>query len=198
MRGHSVLARVSSVMIVGAAMSVLSAPVSAAPILLTSDGGAYQVLFYEPIGQVFTAEDPFVEAGLSFQVMNPLNANSDAIEYSLYDGSGVGGALLASTSFNLVNGFSGFHLEDFSSVALTVGSQYTLVASILGTSPYWGVNSSNTAYAGGNGILQGLGTGQKFALSVVPVAVPEPMSTLLFGLGGVAVIARRRFTSGRE
>jgi hypothetical protein len=183
---------------VGVATVAFTADVSAAPILLTSDGGGYQVNSFEPIGQTFTAEDPQVHAGLSFAVINSQFPNDDAVEYSLFEGNGVGGALVASTSFNLVDGFAGFHLADFSSVALTVGNPYTLVASIQGDSPYWAVNSSNTPYAGGNGVTGGQPTGQKFALNVVPVAVPEPLSLALLGVGGVAVLARRRLASPRK
>jgi hypothetical protein len=46
-------------------------------------------------------------------------------------------------------------------------------------------------------VLQGQVVGQKMALNVVPTAVPEPMSVLLFGLGGAAVFARRRFARPR-
>ncbi len=198
MRSHSVGDYVLIVLIVGVATVAFTTLVVAAPILLTSDDGQYQVNFSEPIGQSFTAEDPSVQAGLSFAVINPGDTNDDAVEYSLFEGNGVGGAMIASTSFNLVDGFAGFHLADFSSVALTVGNQYTLVASILGDSRYWAVNTSATLYAGGNGIIGGLATGQLFALNVVPVAVPEPLSLALLCVGGVAVVASRRLARPRK
>jgi hypothetical protein len=198
MRVPSVLVRVLSVLIVGAAMAAHAAPASAGAILLASNGAGYQVNFYEPIGQSFTAEDAFVHAALSFEVINSGFANDDEVEYSLYEGEGVGGALVASSSFNLADGFSGFHLVDFSSVVLTVGNQYTLVASILGDSPYWAINTTSDAYVGGNGVLSGALTGETFALNVVPVAVPEPISLVLIGLGGVSVLARRRFARAHK
>ena len=175
--------------------AITSAPAVAGPILLNPGGGSNQVQFAEPVGQTFTAEDPLVSAGLYFLVMNPQFPNSDAIEYQLHQGSGTGGALLASTTFNLASGFDGFHMVDFSSVALTPGNVYTLTASIVGTSPYWGVAKSIDVYAGGVAVFFGVPEpGGEMALSVVPQA-PEPASLFLIasaGLGLLIETKRRR------
>ena len=73
-----------------------------------------------------------------------------------------------------------FEAINLSATALVLGNMYTLVASIVGTSPHWGVKTSSSSYAGGEAILQGTpDSSLDLALRVTPVdaaAVPEPGS----------------------
>lgn len=164
----------------------------ALPILYSPGSGLHQVEVFEPIGQTFVAEDAFIEAGLYFAAINPGFANTDDIKYELFEGAGVGGTLLDSAIFSLATGYVGFYLEDFSSIALNIGDTYSLVASVVGTSPHWGVGQTSDPGAP-NGILNGSISTAKFALSVNPVSVPEPAMLSLIGLGLLGFgFARRR------
>jgi hypothetical protein len=161
----------------------LPAAANAGTILLTQGGGQSQVDYHEPVGQSFTAEDSLVFAGLYFSAINPSHANDDPVAYSLYEGGDTSGNLLASFSFSLLTGFEGFHMMDFSSVSLVVGNVYSLTASILGDSPHWGIQNTNTNYAGGTAIRHGNADAGDFALWVQPATVPEPTALALLGLG---------------
>ena len=109
----------------------------------------------------------------------------------MFQGDGTAGALLATANFTLSDGFSGFYLVDFSSVALTAGSQYTLAASIVGDSPHWGIATSSMPHPGGGPTIQ-IVLSEEFALRVNPLSVPEPVSSALVSLGAFAVLARCR------
>jgi len=172
---------------------------TAGPIVLNPGWGTGQVQFFEPIGQSFTAEDPSVTAALYFDVINPTSPPSDPIRYDLFEGFGTGGALIASWEFMLAPGFSGFYDVDFSSVVLSVGSEYSLVASVVGDSPYWGVVASADSYAGGSPIYgQDIGWNPpEIALRVLPTtaSVPDPGSTLL--LLGIGLVGLRMYRDRR-
>jgi hypothetical protein len=182
-------------LLVGAAAILRPVSSEAAAILIAPNTALYQVDFYEPIGQSFTAEDPYVSAGLYFRPINPLQANDDQVQYELRQGADSTGALLASSAFFLPSGSDGFfHMVDFSSVSLTPGAVYNLTASILGDSRYWGIGGSSASYAGGASIFDGAGdVTRENALSVQPVSatVSEPASMLLLSTGLAGAGLRR-------
>jgi hypothetical protein len=172
----------------------LALPSSAGQILYSPFITTHQVEYNEPIGQTFFAEDELVEAGLYFDPINPTEPYSDSIQYDLYSGAGTSGTLLESTVFSLDYGFMGFHMEDFSDIALNIGDTYSLVASILGDSAYWGINETLDPSAP-SGIRYGELSSQSFALSVNPLNVnPVPLPTVfwLIGSGIICMIGVTR------
>ena len=186
--------------VVAASAALFAAPkaATAGPIVLNPGYGFAQVQAYEPIGQSFTAEDPFVTAALAFRVINSSASPDDPIRYDLYEGVGTGGALLASSTFVLSAGFSDFYDVDFSSVTLSVGSQYSLVASVVGTSPYWAIWGTWATYAGGSPIQPASVGFPEFALRVLPTTapVPDPGSSLL--LLGIGIVSLRAWKQRRQ
>jgi len=159
-------------------------------------GSRTQINFFEPIGNSFTAEDPLVSAALFLDAVNPGFDPTDPIRFELFDGVGAGGTLLFNQSFVVPGSSTGFFDVDLSAVPLVVGNDYSFVASIVGSSPYWGLIGTNGS--AGSGISSGIiDSFNMNALRVTPLAttpVPEPSTFALLGIGAVFLIgySRRR------
>jgi PEP-CTERM motif-containing protein len=172
---------------------LLFAPAALAGTILYSPTSTLtQVEFAEPSGQSFIAQDSLVEAGLNFASMNPASSSSDPIEYGLYECLGTSGSLVGSATFTLADSFDGFYLVDFSATALTVGNTYSLVASIVGSSTYWGMRGTSDA-PDGTGIQFGIASTAERALLVRPlVSVPEPSILVLLSAGLLGLFLKNR------
>jgi len=101
--------------------------IGAGDILQPQTGGALNISGYAPIGQTFTA----TTAGISIIGFKVIPANTvnptTAFTYQLLEGAGTSGPVVASRSFSVTAGYSGYADADFSSVTLTVGQVYTVL-----------------------------------------------------------------------
>ncbi|MEP0798288.1 hypothetical protein NDI44_27565 [Trichocoleus sp. DQ-A3] len=173
---------------------------SAASIIQDKTDGAYQILFFSPIGQTFTAEDNSIKSiGFYIRDFNPTAAPNDfSITVSLYKGTS--GVFLGSGVFDdLVNGFQGYADVDFSSIALTAGNTYTAI--VEDDTVRWGLSIASDLgdlYPGGvaitNGNLQDNLDTRFRVLIAETESVTEPNSVLgllAFGTLGAASFLKR-------
>lgn len=149
-----------------------------------------QILQYTPVGQSFTAEDPWVSIGFWIEDWNQFAGPID-LSIELFEGIGTGGTSLGSAPIEgLSPDFVGFFDADFTFVPLTVGQSYTAIIS--STSARGGVFSFNAdLYPGGVYIRRGvLSPGYDAAFRVQPQeapiptpVIPAPGAILLGGIG---------------
>jgi len=184
------------------ALALCCTPSWADTILQDTFTGFYQVQFFEPIGQSFTAQDPNIDFAFFFSPINTFLAPAP-LTVSLLDGSGFGGALLGSTTLNLGDGFSGYAPADFSGITLTPGNLYT--AEVASSNAYWGIEGSVfDVYGGGSGFLQGTAGGccdvflGDSRFRVDPVPEPASMALISIFLTGIVLLHRRRLARARR
>jgi hypothetical protein len=140
--------------------------IGADDILQSQIGGALNLTGYAPIGQTFTA----TAAKISVIGFNVLPANTiyptTPFTYELREGAGTSGTVIATRSFNLPAGYTGYADADFSSVTLTVGQVYTglIIVTNYDFAVYWNQWATEPAgvpiagkvdYVGGQAIQSG-------------------------------------------
>lgn len=175
------------------------------------------------LSESFTAQNPNVLAG--FYVVDVSGTSiSDPLLFSPYAGNGVFSTLLGSASVTatLANNTSELLEVSFSSIPLTVGSQYTLAVTLpsqglpvagpgsfqpTGTGEYSQVgvfiNSESNSYPGGQFYYLGSSYDESFfanwdlAFNVTPTTgtTPEPRTWFFIasGLGALALVRLKRY-----
>jgi hypothetical protein len=184
----------------------------AGPIVQSRAWGAFNVYFYGPVGQTFTAEDDQIST-IGFDLWSTHAIAPGAsyppgrFTYELRAGAGTSGSLVASSSFSLPDGFRGYADADFSSAQLTVGETYTVLVSASdgNWAIFWNqiycVPSGEPIegaidYTGGMMVRDGqLAPYGDLAFRILPV--PEPASATLLLLAAGALVVRRRARTGR-
>ena len=154
----------------------------------------HQVLYYSPIGQTFTAENPSVTIGFWVSDWNQ-SLGPIGLTIELLEGAGTGGTSLGTAPIEgLTPGYVGFFDADFTSVGLVPGQTYTAIIS--STSGRGGVYSMDgNPYAGGELVQFGsLIPEYDAAFRVQPQAIPAPGAIILgsMGMGIVGWLRRRR------
>lgn len=183
------------------------------PIVQDLSNGSLQIAAHSPFAQTFVADDVYIASiGVYVTAMNPSYPN-DALAFSLYQGAGLGGALLGTSSATPGAIQDGWADADFSAVALVVGQTYTFQIAAATGSPYWAAgiyeDYRSDAYAGGTMYLLGGPEAGDLRFRVLPGAapeiptdpvvtpptptpVPEPSTLALFGLGALGLLGLRQ------
>lgn len=188
----------------------LAAAVQAGDIIQDQHNFAKQILSYSPIGQTFIAEDALIShIGFGLDDMNPQVGPIVPVNVELYEGLGSSATLLGSSPIEgLEPGFGEwpnpieFFDADFSWATLTVGQDYTIILSTTSArAGVWGaewVGVDGTIlgpdpYPGGEGFdNQSSSTLAQHDLMFRVLPVPEPATLLMLGLGGFALLRKRR------
>jgi hypothetical protein len=164
-------------------------------------GGGLNISDFGPIGQTFMAEDAQVSIGL---YVSPASAQpTTQLTYSLLTGAGTGGTLLDTESMTLPGDFNGYADMSFSSIRLTPGQTYSVLASdnnggllldynLLRNYPGGPPIPGRIDYTGGEMIENGqLQLDWDATFRIEPI--PEPGAWALFVMGGFGLFARFRF-----
>ncbi len=192
------------------AAAMLAAHAQAATIENAAGQFDAAITAFQPLGQTFTAIDTaLLSIGFAYSDINP-SADNEPITLKLFEGEGMGGALLATRSFTLpailptTFDTPVFVDIDFSGVSLVLGGVYTAALSAGASYKVAAVYGSDH-YAGGHaiGALTNCGASCDLNFRVVgdsPVsAAPEPAAWALllagFGLAGGALRRARRVTA---
>lgn len=188
---------ISPKFILGATLCCAMALASRADIVVDQAAlnGSYQILYYSPTGQSFTAaSDQLISFDFYFRTFNPGFGNNP-LTIDILDGDGLGGPVLASSTFSLADGFDGLAGATFNLNVIT-GNVYTAVVST--SSIYWGLGANTFDVYSGGQLYAGnsLGWGDvTFRATFADASVPESGTTLLLVGGALSALAlfRRRF-----
>lgn len=147
--------------------------VCAGLIELPGDAGGHLVSVHSPIGQSFTAEDPWVIIGLYIRESTVYKDPDLALEVRLYEGEGVAGSILDSRVITPPAGFDGYLDVDYTHIKLDIGTIYSVTVSA--QNPRWVSISSWSGYGGGAPIVTGVVHPEYHdkGFHVIPMAEPK-------------------------
>jgi len=162
---------------------------SASPISVVdqqSFGGTIGFVAGASFGQSFTPSFTSIDAA-EFQIVGFSDARLD-----LYEGSGFGGALLASSADTPLAALPSMtHFDLTTSPTLTPGSVYTMRVVGIGTGSFLLFGDTSNPYAGGS-YFHDSGNAWSSTDSKFSEGVPEPATMSLLALGGLAILRKRR------
>jgi hypothetical protein len=159
-----------------------------------ADSGGHLISANGPLGQTFTAQDPYVIIGLHIRPSDVFNDPNHTLLVQLLAGAGAGGTVLDSRTITPADGFVGYADIDYSSVAqLTVGNTYTVLMST--SHAYWVSDSqsiSDPDYTGGVAVIQNALQPSLPDKSFHVIPVPEPAMTASAAAVALCIVRRRR------
>jgi len=170
----------------------------------------FQIQYFEPLGQSFTATDTDIASvGLFIRHVNEhLNYNDHSLTITLFNGAGDFSltSQLATNNFAVLNGNDYWLDLDVSDVSFVQDGVYTI--GVFNDTPQWGVdvNDQTNPYDGGRAYWNPGGSNNiqpeiaDLRFRVTPnnsSPVPEPSTMFLFGLGilSLAGVNRKKIVS---